>query len=125
LLRVPNAGGTAHRGSPPPQYPAVRRNGHTAVIEAVRNEHHEIVETLIVARADLNTKSNTGCALPLGPSGGGVVGGGFVAAPTVPIAPAPSGRGTALHCAAWNRYTKLVVALLVSGADQTITDNDG
>jgi hypothetical protein len=43
----------------------------------------------------------------------------------LPIAPAPSGRDTALHYAAWNGCTKSAVALLVGGADQTITDDDG
>jgi ankyrin repeat protein len=43
----------------------------------------------------------------------------------VPIAPAPSGRNTALHCAAYNGHTKSAVALLVGGADRTITDYDG
>jgi hypothetical protein len=43
----------------------------------------------------------------------------------VPIAPAPSGRWTALHWAAYKGSTKSAVPLLVGGADQTITDNDG
>ena len=42
-----------------------------------------------------------------------------------PTAPAPSGRATALHIAAYNGYTKSAVALLVGGADQTVTDNAG
>jgi hypothetical protein len=67
----------------------------------------------------LNTKnSNGGCALPLGPSGG------FVGR-RLRLAPAPSGRNTALHYAAWKGSTKSAVALLVSGADQTITNKDG
>jgi hypothetical protein len=41
------------------------------------------------------------------------------------LAPAPSGRKTALHIAAFNGSTKSAVALLVGGADQTITTNDG
>jgi hypothetical protein len=45
--------------------------------------------------------------------------------PTVPIAPAPSGRSTALHCAAYNGRTKSVAALLVGGADQNTTNNQG
>ncbi len=37
---------------------------------AASNGHHEIVEQLVVARADLNTKNrHYGCALPRGPSG--------------------------------------------------------
>jgi hypothetical protein len=40
----------------------------------------------------------------------------------VPIAPAPSGRATALHWAALNGRTKSTVALLVGGADQTVTN---
>jgi hypothetical protein len=78
-----------------------------------------IVEQLVVARADLNTKSSDGCALPRGPSSG------ICRSPTVPIAPAPSGRYTALHCAAYRGCTESAVPLLVGGADQTITDNDG
>jgi hypothetical protein len=46
-------------------------------------------------------------------------------APTVPIAPAPSGRFTALHCAAYNGRTKSAVALLVGGADRTVTNKQG
>ncbi len=89
------------------------------MMAAVCNGHPEIVDKLVVARADLNTKNNYGCALPRGPSGG------VVAAPTVPIAPAPSGRDTALHYAAGNGCTKSAVALLVGGADRTIPDDSG
>ena len=85
---------------------------------AAYNDHHAIVRKLVDARADVNTKGIHGCAFPGGPSGGGSVGGG-------PTAPAPSGRATALHFAAFNGYTKSAVALLVGGADQTITDDDG
>ena len=85
---------------------------------AARNDHHAIVEQLIVARADLNTKNRSGCALPLGPSGG------FVGR-RLRLAPAPSGRSTALHWAAGNGRTKSAVALLVGGADQTVTNDDG
>ena len=90
------------------------------MIWAANYDHHEIVERLVVARADLNTKHSDGCALPLGPSGS--VG---CRSPTLPIAPAPSGRETALHLAAIYGYTKSAVALLVGGADQTVTNNDG
>jgi ankyrin repeat protein len=38
---------------------------------------------------------------------------------------APSGRDTALHFAAGKGCTKSAVALLVGGADQTVTNNDG
>jgi ankyrin repeat protein len=41
----------------------------------------------------------------------------------VPIAPAPSGRSTALHYAASEGYTESAVALLVGGADQSITNS--
>jgi hypothetical protein len=48
----------------------VRRDGYTALMLAAIKGHHEIVEQLVAARADLNTKNNIyGCALPLGPSG--------------------------------------------------------
>jgi hypothetical protein len=43
----------------------------------------------------------------------------------LPIAPAPSGRRTALHIAAYNGRTRSTVPLLVGGADQTVTNNDG
>ncbi len=87
---------------------------------AAWNDHHEIVEQLIVARADLSTKnSNGGCAHSPRPVRR------RRRSPTLPIAPAPSGRFTALHWAAcWGR-TKSAVPLLVGGADQTITDNQG
>ncbi len=83
-------------------------------------DHHEIVDKLIVARADLNTKSSSnGCAHSPRPVRR------RRRSPTVPIAPAPSGRDTALHFAAVNGRTKSTVALLVGGADQTITNNNG
>ncbi len=65
----------ADRGSPPPQCPAVRRYGDTALIKAADYDRHAIVQKLLGARADLNTKNICGCALPRGTSGG-VVGGG-------------------------------------------------
>ncbi len=127
---------------------------------AVVHDHPAIVEKLLVARADVNTKNKYGCALPLGPSGG-VVGGvvgrrqrlrlrrpegtqrctmrrptaapnppgrcSSAAADAAPTAPAPSGRMTALHIAAYINHgcTKFAVALLVGGADQTITNEHG
>ncbi len=119
MLRVPNARGIRLSGLTPAAMSAVRRFGNTALMAAVLNDHHEIVEQLIVARADLNTKSNIdGCALPLGPVRR------RRRSPTLPIAPAPSGR-TALHIAAWNGCTKSAVALLVGGADHTITNVNG
>ena len=92
---------------------------------AAYNDHHEIVERLVVARADLKTKDSIcGCALPLGPfRRRSSVGGRWRRRPR--LAPAPSGRFTALHYAAANGRTKAAVALLVGGADQTITDNFG
>ena len=48
--------------------------------------------------------------------------------PTVtPMAavPAPSGRWTALHHAAYNGFISVGAELLVGGADQTITDKYG
>ncbi len=117
----PMRGVSAYRGSPPPQCPAGCRYGMTALMAAVVNNHHEIVERLVVARADLNTKNIEGCALPLGPSGG--VNGRRLC--RLRLAPSPSGRHTALHFAARNGCTKSAVALLVGGADQTITNNAG
>ncbi len=50
--------------------PAGRRGGTTALMSAACDDRHTIVEQLVVARADLSTKSSsTGCALPRGPSG--------------------------------------------------------
>ncbi len=83
-------------------------------------DRHEIVEMLVAARADLNTKrSSTGCALPLGPSGD------LVGRRLCRLRLRHPGRWSALHFAAWNGCTKSAVALLVGGADQTVTDNDG
>ncbi len=99
--------------------PRRAHSGNTALMEAAYYDRHAIVEQLVVARADLNTKnSNGGCALPLDPSGG------FVGR-RLRLAPAPSGRWTALHFAAWNGCTKSAVLLLVGGADQTVTNNQG
>ena len=87
---------------------------------AARNDHHAIVEQLVVARADLNTKnSSTGCALPRGPSGD------LVGRRLCRLRLAPSGRRTALHFAAIEGSTKSAVALLVGGADKTVTNNEG
>jgi ankyrin repeat protein len=94
------------------------------LMHAAYNDDHAIVEKLVVARADVNTKNNSGCALPLGPSGGGV-GWRRRWLPTAPIAPAPSGRNTALHIAAYYGCTNAAVRLLVGGADQTITNMQG
>jgi ankyrin repeat protein len=73
LLRVPNARGNRLSGlTPAANAPPVRRwTGMTALMLAAINGHHAIVEKLLVARADLNTKSSNseGCALPRGPSG--------------------------------------------------------
>ncbi len=89
------------------------------MIVAAINGHHEIVERLVVSRADLNTKNEFGCALPVGPSGG------VVSRRLCRLRLAPSGRDTALHWAACKGCKKSAVALLVGGADPTITDKDG
>ncbi len=87
---------------------------------AAANDRPAIVEKLVVARADVNTKdSSLGCALPLGPSGD------LVGRRLCRLRLAPSGRWTALHFAAWNGCTKSAVPLLVGGADQTVTNNEG
>ncbi len=91
----------------------------TALMEAAANDRHAIVEQLVVARADLNTKNSSGCAHSPRPVRQ------RRRSPTLPIAPAPSGRNTALHWAAVNGRTKSAVALLVGGADQTVTDTQG
>ena len=87
---------------------------------AAAHDHHAIVEKLIVARADLNTKNSShGCALPLGPPGG------VVGRRLCRLRLRRPGRWTALHFAAWKGCTKSAVALLVGGADQTVTNNQG
>ena len=98
----------------------LRRPGRwTALHFAAYYDHHEIVEQLVVARADLSTKHKYECALPRGPSGG------VVGRRLCRLRLAPSGRRTALHFAAANGCTKSAVALLVGGADQTVTNNKG
>ena len=86
---------------------------------AARYGHHAIIEQLVVARADLNTKNFDGCAHSPRPVRRPR------RSPTVPIALAQSGRWTALHCAAVNGRTKSAVALLVGGADKTVTNKNG
>jgi hypothetical protein len=81
--------------------------------------HHAIVEQLVAARADVNTKNRNGCAHSPRPVRRPCL------SPTVLVAPAPSGRSTALHIAARKCCTKSAVALLVGGADETITDVHG
>ena len=96
------------------------------MIVAALYDRPKIVERLVVARADVNTKNSRigGCALPLGPfRRRWSVGGRWRRRPR--LAPAPSGRRTALHWAAYKGCTKAAVALLVGGADQTITDDYG
>ena len=116
--------GTADRsGLTPSAGPAVRRNGTTALIYAAHNDDRATVAALLGARADVNTKNNGGCAFCRRrcPARGRRW-------PTVtPMAavPAPSGRNTALHMAAIYGRISAGVELLVGGADQTITDNDG
>jgi ankyrin repeat protein len=99
--------------------PAVRRIGYTALMYAARNGHHEIVERLVAARADVNTKDKYGCALPRGPSGD------LVGRRLCRLRLRRPGRWTALHLAAFYGRTKSAVALLVGGADQTVTHNQG
>ena len=90
------------------------------MIWAVYNDHPEIVEQLVFARADVNTKGCNGCALP--PARSARVGGGRWS----PMRrAASSGRFTVLHCAAFNGRTNAAVRLLVGGADQTITHIGG
>ena len=92
------------------------------MMRAAIKDRHAILQKLLDARADANTKNDFGCALffpvrrrrrrrPMGRR--------------LRLAPAPSGRLTALHYAAFNGCTKSAVALLVGGADQTITNSYG
>ena len=87
------------------------------MLAAIR-DRHAIVGKLVDARADVNTKNIRWCAFPGGPSGGG-------RSAADRLRRAPSGRSTALHWAAYKGSTKSAVALLVGGADQTITDKYG
>ena len=95
------------------------------MMDAAGYDRHAIVARLVVARADVNaTHSSGGCALPLGPfRRRWSVGGRWRRRPR--LAPAPSGRSTALHIMACIGCTKAAVALLVGGADQTITNDNG
>jgi hypothetical protein len=88
-------------------------------MKAAANDRHAIVERLLVARADLSTKNIYGCALPRGPSGD------VVGRRLCRLRLRHPGRWSALHFAAWNGCTKSAVALLVGGADRTVTNNDG
>ncbi len=96
----------------------------TALMRAADNGDRATVAALLGARADVNTKDKfNGCAVCRRrcPARGR-------RRPTVtPMAavPAPSGRWTALHYAARYGFISAAVELLVGGADQTITDNDG
>ena len=108
------------RGLTPSAGPAVRRSGWTALMIAAHNDDRATVAALLGARADVNTKDNDGCAICRPACGR--------RRPTVtPMAavPAPSGRWTALHYAAWNGSISVGAELLVGGADQTITNNEG
>ncbi len=101
----------------------MRRYGNTALHHAANIDDRATVAALLGARADVNTKNTGGCAICRRrcPARGRRW-------PTVtPMAavPAPSGRMTALHWAAGNCYISAGVELLVGGADQTITNNDG
>jgi hypothetical protein len=117
--------GTAGRsGLTPAAGPAVRRSGNTALIIAASIDDRPTVAALLGARADVNTKQNSyGCAICRRrcPARGRRW-------PTVtPMAavPAPSGRYTALHHAAYYGSISAGVELLVGGAGQTITANNG
>ncbi len=110
-------------GLTPSAGPAVRRLGVTALHIAARNDDRATVAALLGARADVNTKNSYGCAFCRRrcPARGRRW-------PTVtPMAavPAPSGRYTALHWAAYNGCISAGAELLVGGADQTITNNSG
>jgi ankyrin repeat protein len=85
-------------------------------------DHHAIVQRLLGARADVNTKDNRGCALPSARPAALSAAGRWGADCACACA---SGRYTALHWAAYNGCTKSAVPLLVGGADQTITNNHG
>jgi hypothetical protein len=59
--------GTADRsGLTPSAGPAVRRYGTTALHYAASNDDRAIVAALLSARADVDTKSNSGCAFAVG-----------------------------------------------------------
>ncbi len=112
--------GLAH--SPP--RPAVRRkNGYTALRVAVHNcrpVNLAILNVLIRARADLNTKDHShdgfygGCALPP-----------IRVSAVVADSPRRTGRWTALHKAAHDGFTDVCQLLISSGADQNIQNAGG
>ncbi len=59
--------GTAGRsGLTPSAGPAVRRSGTTALMHAAINDDRATVAALLGARADVNTKANSGCAFAVG-----------------------------------------------------------
>jgi ankyrin repeat protein len=101
----------------------VRRGGQTALLYAAQYDDRPTVAALLGARADVDTKNSYGCAIcrrrcPARGRRWPTV------TPTAAV-PAPSGRRTALHWAAYNGCISAGVELLVGGADQTITNNDG
>jgi hypothetical protein len=106
--------------SPPLRTPAVRRNGRAALMRAASKDLDVIVRALVGACADMNTKaSKSGCAL------WGVCRRRLRWSPICAIPGRPVPRFTALHCAVLNGNFNAVMGLLVGGADQTITDQEG
>jgi hypothetical protein len=90
------------------------------LIIAAHKNHRAIVEALLGARADVNTKERiNGCVFPARRAVSAVADGRQCAVPP------PSGRNTALHWAALNGSIGAAVPLLVGGADQHIPRNDG
>ena len=111
------------RGLTPSAGPALCRGGVTALMCAAIRDERAIVAALLGARADVYTQNINGCAFCRRrcPARGRRW-------PTVtPMAavPAPSGRWTALHCAAHRGFISAAAELLVGGADQTITNSIG
>ncbi len=116
----PMRGVPADRGSTPPQCPAVRRNGNTALMEAAHGHYDAIVTALLAARADANTRAGNSkacaCAAMRWRVGGRPLRRPMRRPPRV-------GRYTALHLAAGKGHAKCILELLVGGANESIRTN--
>ncbi len=110
-------------GLTPSAGPAVRRYGETALMYAAYKDDRATVAALLGARADVDTKNSYGCAFAAGAVRR--VGRQWPTVTPTAAVPAPSGRMTALHCAAYNGSISAGVELLVGGADQNKQANDG
>ncbi len=115
--------GTADRsGLTPSAGTDVRRDGWTALMYATNVAEVEIVAALLGARADANAQNINGCTFPCGLFGAwSAVADGDADGSRA----RPSGRKTALHLAADRGFIAVAAELLVGGAFQRITNNEG